>query len=292
MGEDEIDTRRDMRTMAAMALCIVAACSKPAPVALLASSDPAIDFYLRAQPAAYGGIARWAHQYMLVDEAVSRLTAQGFECPPPARDTKTRTCDKREGGFMNKLTGKIRSERVVITLKHPGPRIGKIEGMRYEDTSRGPVYSEAIAAPGLSFRDMRLMADYVLDAHREWHKHKYCFPAAAARGCEELRQERADAGWPRWDGVTPVAIGTARESAENLRDAGFACDSVEALKKAGGLGNLLRADGRAWIECVSVALDGQELRVRIMLSPYDLKMEMLNITAGNASLDIPVEREA
>lgn len=281
-----------MRAVAAFALCAVAACSKPAPVPLLASSDPAIDFHLRTQPAAYGGIARWAHQFMLVEEAVSRLAAQGFECPPAARDSMTRTCDKREGGLVNRLLGRIRSERVVITMKHPGPRIAKIEGMRYEDTARGPVYSEQIAAPGLSFRDMRVMADYVLDTQREWHKRKYCFPAAAAPGCEELRRQRADAGWPRWDGVTPVAIGTAIESAQNLRDAGFACDSTDSLKKARGLGPLLREDGRAWIDCAAVALDGQELRVRIMLSPYDAKMEMLNITAGKASLDIPVEREA
>jgi hypothetical protein len=274
--------------MLCAALAALGACSEPpAPPPKLASKDVAIDRYLAAQPAAYGAISRWAHQFMLVEEAVSRLEAQGFQCPPAAPGAATRTCEKREGGWWERVRGKIRAERVVIALRHPGPRVAKIEGMRYEDTAKGPQFSEPLAAPGLAFRNARDFADFVLDAHREWHPRKYCFPIAAQLGCDDELQARAASGWRHWDGTTPATAGDALESLKAMRETGFTCDNKdEAIKRNLRLPG---EDGYAWTDCVGQALDGQEQRVRIGQDAGG-QLALLRLTAGEQSIDVPVAR--
>jgi hypothetical protein len=270
------------------ALAAASACSKPPPPPpKLASSDVAVDRYLGVQPATYGAIAQWAHQFMLVEEAVSRLEAQGFQCAAAAPGATTRMCEKRDTGWWERMRGKIRSERVVITLRHPGPRIAKIEGMRYEDTSKGPVYTANLAAPGLSFRNARDFADFVLDAHREWHPRKYCFPAAKQSGCDVELQARTATGWRHWDGTTPATAGDALESVEGLRAVGFKCENKDEAVKINRMDRLHQEDNYAWIECTGEALDGQAQRVRIGLDLAG-QFALLRLSAGEHGIDVPV----
>ena len=256
----------------------------------MATDDPAIDLYLRGQPADYGGIARWAHQFMLVEEAVARLEAVGFDCPAPAHHATKRLCVKRDEGLAARLDGVDRGDRVVITLKHPGPRIANIEGMRAMATPDGPSYSARLAAPGLSFRDARTFADFVLDLHPDWWQpRKYCYPAATPRGCDAERAERGAHGWRHWDGKSAVRIGTAPASRDSLRESGFTCDPFDGLERDATKG--LRREGeRAWIDCAAAALDGQPQKVSLGLDPASGRLELLRVAAGRDALDIPVAR--
>jgi hypothetical protein len=256
----------------------------------MATNDPAIDLFLRGQPDRYGGIARWAHQFMLAEEAVARLEAAGFQCPAPAHHATRRLCVKRDDGLAAKLEDIDRGERVIISLKHPGPRIGAIEGMWAEATPNGPSYSARLSAPGLSFRDARTFADYVLDLQPDWWQpRKYCYPAAIPRGCDAERAERAERGWRHWDGKSAVTAGTAAESWQSLRESGFACSRFDAGERNATRG-LRREGDRAWIDCTAEALDGQPQKVSLGLDAASGRLEVLRVAAGTDALEIPVAR--
>ncbi len=277
-----------LRWMACVAIAVtLAGCSKPPPP-VPSSGDVAIDHYLRTQPDSYGAIARWAHQNMLADDAASKLAAQGFDCPPAATDATKRTCEKPVRDFASRFMGKVRADRVVIALKHPGPRIKSIEGMRYEDTSKGPVFTQEVSAPGVSFPNARVMADFVLDAHRHWHLRPYCFPAANPPGCTDERKARGEQGWRHWDGKAVPKVGNARESVTFLKYAGFSCDSDSSLTRRPVQGLKVEDDG-AWLDCAATALDGQSQKVRLRIDPGRGVLELLRVSAGSSTIDIPVE---
>lgn len=247
------------------------------------TDDPAIEFHLKAQSKRYGGIARWAHQFMLVDEVVSRLEAEGFGCEPAPPERSTRTCV---------LTSWWRKELVVLDFSKPGRRLVKAEGMKYRDGPRGRVTSEVVAAPGLSFGSARAFVGFVLDSSNEKNAYRDCRRGYGLPGClPHMTGERRRHGWPDWDGSSAASVGSAAEAIKNLRETGFACDDAEGLSSAKPL-PVKWGEGFAWLECTATALDGQQLAVNLAMNPDGAALERIKAIAGTDSVDVPIVKGA
>ena len=248
------------------------------------ADDPAIELHLKAESKRYGGIARWAHQFMLVDEAVSRLEAEGYKCEPAAPpEGSTRTCVS---------TSWWRKELIVLGFREPGRRLVKAEGMRYQDGPRGRETSEVVAAPGLSFGSARAFADFALDASSERNAYRGCRRGYGGPGClPYLTDERRRHGWPAWDGSTPVSVGSAAEAIKNLRETGFTCDDEAGLSSVKPL-PVKWDEGFAWLECAAAALNGQQLQVRLAMNPDGAALERIRAIAGTDSVDVPIVKGA
>lgn len=242
------------------------------------ADDPAIEFHLKAESGRYGEIGRWAHQFMLVDEAVSRLEARGFACEPAAPEASTRTCVKASWWR--------RSELVVLSFSEPLRRLVKAEGMRYRDGPGGRATSGLVAAPGLSFRSTRAFASFVLDSSTGFYRD--CQRGTGPRGClPYMTDQRRQHGWPAWDGSSPVAVGSAAAAIKGLQETGFACDEARGLSSAHPL-PMKWSEGFAWLECGATTLDGQQLQVRLAMNPEGAALERIRAVAGTDSVDIPI----
>ena len=245
------------------------------------TDDPAIEFHLKSESKRYAGVARWAHQFMVVDEAVSRLEGAGFKCEPAQPECNTRTCVS---------TSWWRNELVVFGFSEPGRRLVKAEGMRYRDGPNERVTSQVVVAPGLSFSSARAFVGFALDSSSSGFRE--CRRGNGLPGClPYLTDERRRHGWPAWDGSSPMAVGSAADAIKNLNETGFACDDAAGLSSAKPL-PVKWDDGFAWLECATTALNGQQLQVRLAINPEGATLERIKAIAGTDSADVPTVKVA
>jgi hypothetical protein len=277
-------------------------------------------FLASDQSGRYGGVARWAHQFMKADEAKGRMERANYACKLPSNHERLKAEEDRlkteqdlryygpqfmscrYAGFdpwFGRLT-------VGFKLRYPGGWLESAEGSRFYFTFfDSSVRSGEVKAPGLVFANPSGLADFVahhvnvadpclvdpkasgcasvLDPNYE----VTCLKAPSTPGCSDRTGRRLLVPDKKWNG-SRIDAGTPEYAEAGLEKLGFNCATFMRAKHGDTLTVTIEGDV-AWVECAAKAFDGRRQSVLLGMSLDTTALARIKVLAGDASLEMPVK---